>query len=96
MADVIVTLKVMPSGPDKDFEKMQKDIKEMVDAFVDEKHKGGEIRVEEEPIGFGLKALKFTFVYEESNGTTDSLEEDIQKHEDVESVETVDCRRALG
>lgn len=92
MADVIVTLKVMPSGPDKDLEKIKEDSKKLIQEFTGE----GEVKIEEEPIGFGLKALKLTFVYDESKGATDALEQKIGEHEDVESVETVDVRRAIG
>jgi len=96
MADVIVTLKIMPSGPDADGVQIQQRVKELINDFVDEKHKNSEIRIEEEPIGFGIKAHKFTFVYDESMGSTEKLEESIAKEENIEGVETIDVRRALG
>jgi len=98
MASVIVTLKVMPAGPDKDLEKIKEDSKELIFEFTGDKPEEGKeiIKIEEEPIGFGLKALKIIFVYDESKGATDDLEEKIGALEDVASVEAVDVRRALG
>lgn len=96
MASVVVTLKIMPAGPDKELDKIKAFADERIREFMDEKHKDSEIRAEEEPIGFGLKALKLTFVYEESMGTTDELEEKLAENEDIESVEAVDVRRAIG
>ena len=53
-------------------------------------------KVEQEPIAFGLKALKLIFVMEESIGSTESLEEDIKKIHGIQSVEVTDVRRAIG
>ena len=58
--------------------------------------KNSEMRSVQEPIAFGIKALKITFVMEESKGSTDSLEESIKTIEGVNSVETIDVRRAIG
>ena len=96
MASVVVTIKVMPAGPDKDLGKIEELAKEKIRGFVDEKHKEDEIRVEQESIGFGLKAVKLTFVYDEGIGTSDKLEEELAQNEDIESVEAVDVRRAIG
>ena len=96
MASVVITIKVMPTGPDKDLGKIEEYCKKEIVNFVDEKHKEDEIRVEIEEIGFGIKALKFTFVYDEAVGASDKLEEALSSHEDIESVEAVDVRRAIG
>jgi len=55
-----------------------------------------EIKTEQEPIAFGLNALKIMFVMDESKGSTEALEENIKKIDGVNSVETVDVRRAIG
>ena len=96
MASVVVTLKIMPKSPEVDLEKIYIEASKKIRDFIDEKHKNDEIRKEIEPIGFGLKALKLLFVMNESLGTTDKLEESIKQLEDVESVEAVDVRRAVG
>ena len=54
------------------------------------------MKSEQEPIAFGLKALKITFAMDENKGSTDTLEEDINGIEGVNSVEVVDVRRAIG
>lgn len=96
MASVIVTLRIMPKGPEVDLDKVYDEACKHVRDFVDPKHKDGEIRKEIEPIGFGLKALKMLFVMDESLGSTEKLEEKIKTLPDVESVEATDVRRAIG
>ena len=91
----------MPASPEIDLEAIGEKAKELIKAFVDEKHKDSEIKKEEEPIGFGLKAVKLTFVMDESIGSTDKLEEQIKEmkindKKTVQSVEVADVRRAIG
>ncbi len=93
MAQAIVTLKIMPESPDVDLSGVQKEAETKIDAFVGE---SGEKRAEEEPIAFGLKALKLTFVMDEAKGSTESLENEIAGLDGVQSVDVVDVRRALG
>jgi len=91
MAQVIVTLKVMPESPDVDLESLQTSAEEKIVGW------GAEVgKVEIEPIAFGLKALKLIFVFDESKGGTDSLEEEISVLTGVQSVQVVDVRRAIG
>ena len=91
MAQVVITLKIMPSNVDIDLSKLEEQAKEMISEF------GGEVgKKEEEPVAFGLKALKLIFVMDESIGSTESLEEQISKVEGVQSVEVSDVRRAIG
>lgn len=91
MAEVIVTLKIMPESPDTALDKIKDLAEEHIKAF------GGETgRVEEEPIAFGLKALKMIFVMDEAKGSTDELEKNVSGIEGVVSVEVTDVRRAIG
>lgn len=96
MAVVYVTLKIMPTAPEVDLDALFDEACIQIRNFVDDNHKESEIRKEVEEIGFGLKAVKATFSMDESLGTTDPLEEEIGKLENVESVEAVDVRRAFG
>jgi elongation factor 1-beta len=96
MASVIVTLRIMPTGPDVNLDKIYDAASRHIREFVDQKHKDGEIRKEIEPIGFGLKALKLLFVMDESLGSTEKLEEKIKALPEVESAEATDVRRAIG
>ena len=91
MAEIIVTLKVMPDSPDVDLEALETTCKEKISAF------GGEVgKVDVEPIAFGLNAVNLIFVMDESKGATDPLEEEIAALETVTSAEVTDVRRAIG
>lgn len=91
MADVIITFKIMPTSPEVDLDDVKSKIKDAISAF------GGEVGKEEiEPIAFGLNALNLIFVMDENKGSTEELEEEINKIEGVNSVECTDVRRAVG
>jgi len=91
MAQVVVTLKIMPDSPEVDLSKIEEKVKDKITHF------GGEVgKTEQEPIAFGLKALKLIFVMDESIGSTEKLEEDIKTLKSVQSVDVTDVRRAIG
>lgn len=92
MAQVVVTLKIMPESPDVDLSLIQNKAEEEIKKFAD----STEIKAEQEPIAFGLKALKLLFVMDEDKGSTEDLEDNIKNIEYVKSVETVDVRRTIG
>jgi elongation factor 1-beta len=92
MADVIITLNIMPDSPDVNLKKIETDSLEKIKSFSGmDNHK-----VEIVPVAFGLKAVKIMFVMAESKGATDALEADISKIDGVNSVEVTDVRRAVG
>jgi elongation factor 1-beta len=93
MAKAVVTIKIMPESPDVDFDAIKATAEEKIDTFVGEQ---GEKRSELEPIAFGLKALKITFVMDENLGSTEPLEQDLATIEGVNSVDVIDVRRAIG
>ena len=92
MAKVVVTLKVMPEGTEVNLE----ELKEKVEKEIKDFNNNEDIKIEEEPIGFGLSALKFLFVMEEEKGSTDPLEEKLKNIEGIGNVEVTDVRRAIG
>lgn len=92
MSKVVVTLKIMPVSPEVDLGNIETEAKTKIRDFSQTK----EMKTEQEPIAFGLTALKIIFVMDESKGSTDSLEEQIKTISGVNSVETVDVRRAIG
>jgi elongation factor 1-beta len=92
MAQVIITLKIMPESPETDLDALQAKIIQKITDFSGET----ETRTSQEPIAFGLKALKIIFVSEESKGSVDVLEDQIRSLEGVQSVEITDVRRAIG
>ena len=92
MAQVVVSLRIMPNDTSVDLHKLESKAKEEIVDFCDSK----EFRASIEPIAFGLKALNILFVMEESKGSTEKLEQKIKEIEGVESVEVTDVRRAIG
>ena len=91
MAQLIVSLRIMPEGVEINLDHVANQIKEKVADF------GGEVgKVTTVPVAFGINSLEIVFVMEESKGSTDRLEEIITALPGVESVEVFDVRRALG
>ena len=91
MAQVIITVKLMPVDVDVDLSKLEKSASKEIEKF------GGKIgRVTQEPIAFGLNALMISFFSDESKSNLDPLEESLRNVTDVESVDIVEVRRALG
>ncbi|MBI2147215.1 elongation factor 1-beta [Candidatus Woesearchaeota archaeon] len=91
MAQVIVTLKVMPESPETDLAAIEQQAKHLISEF------GGEVgRVDIEPIAFGLKAVKLLFIMDEDKGSTEALEEEVAKVAGVNSVDVTDVRRTIG
>ena len=92
MADVVVTMKIMPDSPEIDLKKVESEALEKIKNFTGMDN----YKVEQEPVAFGLKAVKIMFVMPEEKGATDSLEKDISGIEGVNSVEVTDVRRSIG
>ncbi|MBI3035936.1 elongation factor 1-beta [Candidatus Woesearchaeota archaeon] len=92
MANVVVTLRIMPQSPDIDFSGVETKAKKEIVDFCNSL----EFKTQIEPIAFGLKALNILFVMDESKGSTEELENKIAKIDGVESVEVTDVRRAIG
>jgi len=92
MANVIISLKIMPVSPETDLDQVETVAKEKIVAFAGE----GDLKSEQEPVAFGLKAIKIIFVSDEAKGATDDLEKEISEIEGVNSVEVTDVRRAIG
>jgi elongation factor 1-beta len=83
MGDVILVYKVLPSDPAKFGQ-----VKAGLEAI---KHQ----RLEEEPIGFGVTAIKFTVMVPDEGGKQEELEEKINAIEGVGEVELVHFSRSM-
>ena len=92
MAMAVVTIKIMPESPDEDLSRIEEEAKQAIAAFAG----AGETRTAIEPIAFGLKAVKITFVMDEKQGSPDVLEASIVEIPGVNSFEVIDVRRAIG
>lgn len=91
MAQVIISMKIMPKSPEVDLAKVEEIAKEEILKAVGE----GEIKAGINPVAFGLNSLDLIFVMNESD-KLDPIEETIGKISGVNSVEIIDVRRAIG
>ena len=82
----------MPESPEIALNSIEEQAKNLIKEFSGET----EFKTEQEPIAFGLKALKIIFVMDESKGSTEALENKIKNIDGVNSVEVIDVRRAIG
>jgi elongation factor 1-beta len=92
MANAIITLRIMPEGTEVALDKLAEEAQKLIVQFAGE----GEMKIEEQPIAFGLKAVQIIFVMDEAKGSTEELEKQIEAVEGVGSVEVTDVRRAIG
>ncbi len=84
---VAAKLKIMPSGPEVDMEKLKEEIKQQVSDLA-------EVRdFAEQPIAFGIKALIALVMLEDAEGGTDKVEEAISRIDGVESVQVEEVSR---
>ena len=90
MGSVNIKLKIMPTSPETNLEEIKEKVREKV-----ESEDGKGCSFEEEPIAFGLKAVIVMFIYPEEK-ELEPLENELGKIENVNSVQVIDMRRALG
>ncbi len=95
MADVIVTIEIMPESPDVNLELIKQEAVNYAFSFSKLQNKE-QINVKVEPVAFGLNVIKLTFFMPESIGSTEPLEAKIKSIKGVNSAETTDVRRAMG
>ena len=81
MGSVAVIMKVMPESPEVDLEQLKKALRERLPGIQD---------IKEDPIGFGLKAIKFVAIVNDAGGETDALEKTIGAIPGVERAEIVE------
>ena len=90
MGIAAVKIKVLPTSPEIDLERLKEALTKMVE------DKGGKnCTIEAEPIAFGLEALIVFFAWPEEK-ELENLEESMGKLEEVSSIQVIDMRRALG
>ena len=81
MGNVVLIIRVMPESPEVDLERLKSQMKSAIRGLQD---------IREEPIGFGLKALKIAVVVSDAAGESDSVEADINALEGVERAEIIE------
>ena len=90
MGTALVKLKIMPESPEADLETIKQKVQETISSDID-----SEIKFEEEPVAFGLKAVIAGFAMDESK-QIDPIQDKIKEIEQVQSAEVADFRRAFG
>ena len=83
MGEVICVYRIMPESPDK-FDQVKASLEKMKPE-----------RMEEEPIAFGLKAIRFTKVIPDQSGSQDELEKTLESVDGVQNIETIQVSRSL-
>lgn len=91
MGTAIVTIKIMPESPETDLEKLESESKSAIKKLA-----LGDVNVDIQPVAFGLKSLNLSFSMNEDQGSPEDLEKELGNLDGVNSVETVDVRRAVG
>jgi elongation factor 1-beta len=81
MGSVAVIVRVMPESPDIDFEELKRALKAKLPGIQE---------MREEPIGFGLKAIKLAAVINDAGGETDAIEQSLNSVHGVERAEIID------
>lgn len=90
MGIAAVKIKIMPKSPETDLEQLKQEIQEII-----ESNKAIQLRLETEPIGFGLNSIIATFGWDEDT-EIDSLTNQLKKIPEVNSAEVIDIRRSFG
>lgn len=83
MGEVICVYRIMPERPE-DFKSIKEALQKMKPA-----------RLEEDPIGFGVTALRFTAIINDGPGVLEELEEKLNKIKGIGSCENTMTTRAL-
>jgi elongation factor 1-beta len=78
---VALIARVMPESPEVDLGALVAEIKKKVPGLQD---------VKEEPIGFGLKALKIAVIVDDAAGVSDEVEEKLNAIKGVERAEIIE------
>ena len=90
MANMYLTLRVMPENAEVNLDALTEKINTAVISC-----EGKIVKTEQEPVAFGLKALKMIIVCDESK-SSDEFENVIKELEEVANADVIDTRRALG
>lgn len=81
MGNVALILRVMPESPEVNLENLKSAIREAIPSVAE---------IREEPIGFGLKALKLAVIVGDSAGENEHVEKVLSELKGVERAEVVE------
>jgi len=86
MADVILTLRVLPQSIEVNLDRLEEKIKEKLQPE----------KIEREPIAFGLTALKIVKFVKDEAGEVEKCEKSLKEIEGIGEVEVISLTRSLG
>jgi elongation factor 1-beta len=81
MGSVALIMRVMPESPEVDLEQLKGALKQKLPGIQD---------IREEPIGFGLRAIKFAAIVNDAGGETDAIEKSLNEIPGVERAEIIE------
>jgi len=90
MGFTAVQMKLMPDSPSADLKAIEAKATEIINSM----HKT-QVKIEEEPIAFGLNAIILSFAWNDEI-ELEKLEAEFQKIAQVSSAEILDIRKAFG
>jgi elongation factor 1-beta len=90
MGFTAVQMKLMPDSPSADLKAIEKSASDLINSM----HKT-QVKIEEEPIAFGLNAIILWFAWNDEIDI-EKLEAELAKVPNVSSVEVLDIRKAFG
>ena len=85
MAEVAVTLRLMPESPEVNLDRLEATIKERVKVYS----------ISREPVAFGLEALRVVAVIPDAAGGTEPLEQKLASLPGVGNVQVINLTRLL-
>ena len=89
MAKIIVTMKVLPDSPERDLNELKKKVENVIE------ENGGKLYKESiEPIAFGINAMVFIYIIDESKGT-EEIENKVKEIEGTGDINISDMTRMM-